>query len=123
MIAMGFLGKAAGFAPTWTVVFVAESTLALTNLVLALTTFSEKMKGYLLFSKIKTKIILLFVYGMVLGIMSYWTWQAGSVEALSIFPIFLSIFHAWTILQAYFIAAPLTHALAGVETECMEMES
>src|SRR2546425_12522555 len=51
---------------------------------------------------------------MIAGI-AYWVQQAGAVEALPIFPAFIIIFYTWILLQAYFIAAPVSQLLVKVE--------
>jgi hypothetical protein len=60
-------------------------------------------------------IILAVVFGPVVAGISYWIYQAGSVEALPIFPYFIAIFYAWILSQAYFIANPVTHAMLKFE--------
>jgi hypothetical protein len=55
------------------------------------------------------------VFGPVVTGISYWIYQAGSVEALPIFPYFIAIFYAWILSQAYFIANPVTHAMLKFE--------
>jgi hypothetical protein len=51
---------------------------------------------------------------MIAGI-AYWVQQAGTVEALPIFPAFIIIFYTWILLQAYFIATPVSQLLVKVE--------
>ncbi len=46
---------------------------------------------------------------------SFWIIQVGSVEALPIFPAFIAVFYGWVLLQAYFIAAPVSHGLEKIE--------
>src|SRR5207245_8871206 len=60
-------------------------------------------------------IILGLVFGPVVAGISYWVYQAGSVEALPVFPYFIAIFYAWILSQAYFIANPVTHAMLKFE--------
>ncbi len=60
-------------------------------------------------------IILALVFGPVVAGISYWIYQAGSVEALPVFPYFIGIFYAWILSQAYFIANPVTHAMLKFE--------
>jgi len=60
-------------------------------------------------------IILTLVFGPVAAGISYWIYQAGSVEALPVFPYFIAIFYAWILSQAYFIANPVTHAMHKFE--------
>ena len=59
--------------------------------------------------------ILALVFGPVVAGISYWIYQAGSVEALPVFPYFIAIFYAWILSQAYFIANPVTHAMLKFE--------
>lgn len=63
----------------------------------------------------KRIIILALVSGPVAAGISYWIYQAGSVEALPVFPYFIAIFYAWILSQAYFIANPVTHAMLKFE--------
>ena len=63
----------------------------------------------------KRIIILVAAYAPVIAGIAYWIQQAGSVEALPIFPAFLVIFYTWILLQAYFIAAPASQLLIKVE--------
>jgi hypothetical protein len=60
-------------------------------------------------------VILAAVFGPVVAGISYWIYQAGSVEALPVFPYFIAIFYAWILSQAYFIANPVTHAMLKFE--------
>ena len=60
-------------------------------------------------------IILATIFGSLIGGLSYWVNQTGSVEALSIFPAFIVIFYAWVLLQSLFIATPVSHILARAE--------
>ena len=60
-------------------------------------------------------VILATVFGPVVAGISYWIYQAGSVEALPVFPYFIAIFYAWILSQAYFIANPVTHAMLKFE--------
>jgi len=116
LVVAGFAGKAAAFSQTWTVVFVAGASLALTYLAVTPAMLHEKTAAYLLHSNPKTRIVIIScVFGLILAGLAYWTVQAGSVEALPIFPAFLVIFYAWILLQAYFVAAPVTHVLVRIE--------
>lgn len=116
LLVTGFAGKAAAFGQTWMVVFIAGASLALTYLAFTPAMLNEKTRAYLLHSRPKTRIVIISaVYGPILAGLAYWTLQAGSVEALPIFPAFLVIFYAWILLQAYFVAAPVTHTLAKIE--------
>ena len=55
------------------------------------------------------------MFGPLLAGLSYWIYQAGSVDALPFFPAFIIIFYGWVLLQAYFIATPVSHLLTKVE--------
>ena len=116
LLVIGVVGKAVGFGQTWSVVFAAGASLAVSYLVLAPFALSERIRGHLLYSKMKVRVALVgAIYAPVLAGFIYWISQVGTVEALPIFPAFLVIFYAWIFLQAYFIAAPVTHALAKIE--------
>ena len=81
---------------------------------------SEKIRNNVLFARIGRRAILLVaVYGPMLAGISYWIYQAGSVEALPILPYFIGIFYAWILSQAYFIANPITHAMVKFENQLM----
>src|SRR5437667_10686442 len=60
-------------------------------------------------------IILVLAYAPMIAGISYWIQQAGTVEALPIFPAFIVIFYTWILLQAYFIATPVSQLLVKVE--------
>lgn len=116
LLVIGVVGKAVGFGQTWTVIFAVGASLAVSYLVLAPFALSERMREHLLFSKMKMRIAIVgAIYAPVLAGFVYWISQVGTVEALPIFPAFLVIFYAWIFLQAYFIAAPVTHALVKIE--------
>jgi len=112
LFAASYVGRALGLASTWTVVFVIGASASATYLVLAPLALSEKFRNKILFTNMKRRIIILsVVFGPVVAGISYWIYQAGSVEALPVFPYFIAIFYAWILSQAYFIANPVTHAM------------
>jgi len=105
LFAASYVGRALGLASTWTVVFVIGASASATYLVLAPLALSEKFRTTILFTNMKRRtIILALVFGPVVAGISYWIYQAGSVEALPVFPYFIGIFYAWILSQAYFIA-------------------
>ncbi len=112
-----YVGRALGLASTWTVVFVIGASASATYLVLAPLALSEKFSNKILFTNMKRRVIILaLVFGPVVAGISYWIYQAGSVEALPVFPYFIAIFYAWILSQAYFIANPVTHAMLKFES-------
>jgi len=111
-----YVGRALGLASTWTVVFVIGASASATYLVLAPLALSQKFRNTVLFTNMKRRVIILaLVFGPVAAGVSYWIYQAGSVEALPVFPYFIAIFYAWILSQAYFIANPVTHAMLKFE--------
>ncbi len=111
-----YVGRVLGLASTWTVVFVIGASASATYLVLAPLALSEKFRNKILFTNMKRRVIILtLVFGPVVAGISYWIYQAGSVEALPVFPYFIGIFYAWILSQAYFIANPVTHAMLKFE--------
>ncbi len=111
-----YVGRALGLASTWTVVFVIGASASATYLVLAPLALSEKFRNKILFTNMKRRVVILaVVFGPVVAGISYWIYQAGSVEALPVFPYFIAIFYAWILSQAYFIANPVTHAMLKFE--------
>jgi hypothetical protein len=116
LFAASYVGRLLGLASTWTVVFVIGASASATYLVLAPLALSEKFRTSILFTNMKRRVIILaLVFGPVVAGISYWIYQAGSVEALPIFPYFIAIFYAWILSQAYFIANPVTHAMLKFE--------
>jgi hypothetical protein len=112
-----YVGRALGLASTWTVVFVIGASASATYLVLAPLALSEKFSNKILFTNMKRRVVILaLVFGPVVAGISYWIYQAGSVEALPVFPYFIAIFYAWILSQAYFIANPVTHAMLKFES-------
>ena len=111
-----YLGRNTGYTNTWTVVFSVGASTTGTYLILALLALSEKMRSRIFYSKMWIKILLLtMLFAPILGGTLYWISQAGSVEALPVFPLFIGIFYAWILLQAYFIATPVSQALVRLE--------
>jgi hypothetical protein len=111
-----YLGRNTGYANTWTVVFSIGASTTGTYLILALLALSEKMRSRIFYSKMRAKILLLTIlFAPILGGTLYWISQAGSVEALPVFPMFIGIFYAWILSQAYFIATPVSQALVRLE--------
>ena len=116
LFAASYVGRLLGLASTWTVVFVIGASASATYLVLAPLALSEKFRTSILFTNMKRRVIILaLVFGPVVAGISYWIYQAGSVEALPVFPYFIAIFYAWILSQAYFIANPVTHAMLNLE--------
>src|SRR5256885_434627 len=96
LFAASYVGRALGLASTWTVVFVVGASASATYLVLAPLALSEKFRTSILFTNMKRRVIILaLVFGPVVAGISYWVYQAGSVEALPVFPYFIAIFYAW----------------------------
>jgi hypothetical protein len=111
-----YVGRTLAIASTWTVVFVIGASASATYLVLAPLALSERFRTSILFTNMKRRVIILAaVFGPVVAGISYWIYQAGSVEALPVFPYFIAIFYAWILSQAYFIANPVTHAMLKFE--------
>jgi hypothetical protein len=112
-----YIGRSLGLASTWTVVFVIGASASATYLFLAPLALSEKFRNKILFTNMKRRVVILsVVFGPVVAGISYWIYQAGSVEALPVFPYFIAIFYAWILSQAYFIANPVTHAMLKFES-------
>jgi hypothetical protein len=87
---------------------------------MSLLALSEKIRNSILFAKMgRRSLLLAAVYGPILAGVFYWIYQAGSVEALPIFPYFIGIFYAWILSQAYFIANPITHAMLKFENRLL----
>ncbi|HZY95075.1 MAG TPA: hypothetical protein VFE98_09520 [Candidatus Bathyarchaeia archaeon] len=109
--------RALGAATAWTAIFALGASTASSYLVFTVLTLTEKTKSLLFHSRMQTRVILMaLVFGPILGGISYWIYKAGSVESLPIFPIFITIFYAWTLLQSYFIATPVSQLLNRIET-------
>ncbi len=111
-----FMRAILGAGQAWTIIFTVGASTAGTYLTLSLLSLWEKFRRVIFHSRMKTRVILIgFIFVPVLGGILYWIGQAGSVEALPIFPAFIVIFYGWILLQAYFIATPVIHLLTGVE--------
>src|SRR6267143_2231562 len=116
LFATAYIGRAVHSNQAWTIVFGLGASTGGTYLVLSLLTLWERTKKILFYSKLKTRIMVLaLVFGPLLAGLSYWIYQVGSVEALPFFPVFIIIFYGWVLLQAYFIATPVSHLLTKVE--------
>jgi hypothetical protein len=116
LFAASYVGRALGLASTWTVVFVIGASASATYLVLAPLALSEKFRSSILFTNMKRRVVTLaIIFGPVVAGISYWIYQAGSVEALPVFPYFIGIFYVWILSQAYFIANPVSHAMLKFE--------
>ena len=88
-----YVGRALGVTSTWTVVFIIGASASATYLVLAPLALSEKFRNKILFTNMKRRVVILaVVFGPVVAGISYWIYQAGSVEALPVFPYFIAIF-------------------------------
>ncbi len=117
LASIAYGARALGATTAWTVIFALGASTASSYLILSLLTLTEKTKSLLLHSRMQTRVILMaLVFGPILGGLSYWINQAGSVESLPIFPVFIVIFYGWTLLQSYFIATPVSQLLNRVET-------
>ena len=105
-----------GPSQAWTAIFIVGASSAGTYLVLTALSLLERTRKLLLQSQMKIRIIILAtIFGSLIGGLSYWINQTGSVEALPIFPAFIVIFYAWVLLQSFFIATPVSHILARAE--------
>src|SRR5437879_8931838 len=112
LFATVYVGRAIRFSEAWPIVFAIGASTGGTYLVLSLLTLWERTKKIIFYSRLKTRIIVLgLVFGPLLTGLSYWIYQAGSVEALPFFPAFIVIFYGWVLLQSYFIATLLSHFL------------
>jgi hypothetical protein len=116
LFATAFIGANYGFTQAWTLIFIAGASTTGVYLILTPLALNEKIRNAILFSRMTKRIMILVVaYAPVIAGIAYWIQQAGSVEALPIFPGFLAIFYTWILLQAYFIAAPASQLLIKVE--------
>ncbi|HEV2118697.1 MAG TPA: hypothetical protein VGS11_01110 [Candidatus Bathyarchaeia archaeon] len=116
LFATAYVGATLGFAQAWTIIFIAGAST--TGVYLVLTPFAllEKFRSPILFSRMTRRVIILVIaYAPMIAGIAYWIQQAGSVEALPIFPAFIIIFYTWILLQAYFIATPVSQLLVKVE--------
>ena len=116
LFATAYVGASLGFAQAWTLIFIAGASTAGVYLVLTPLALLEKFRNSILFSRMTRRVIILIAayVPMIAGI-AYWVQQAGTVEALPIFPAFILIFYTWILLQAYFIATPVSQLLVKVE--------
>jgi hypothetical protein len=111
-----FIGAEYGFTQAWTLIFIAGASTTGVYLILTPLALNEKIRKAILFSRMTRRIMILVVaYAPVIAGIAYWIQQAGSVEALPIFPAFLVIFYTWILLQAYFIASSASQLLIKVE--------
>ena len=116
LFATAFVGARLGLAQAWTLVFIAGASSTGVYLVLTPLALFEKFRTAILFSRMTRRVIILVLaYAPMIAGISYWIQQAGTVEALPIFPAFIVIFYTWILLQAYFIATPVSQLLVKVE--------
>ena len=116
LFATAFVGARLGLAQAWTLIFIAGASSTGVYLVLTPLALIEKFRTAILFSRMTRRVIILVVaYAPMIAGISYWIQQAGTVEALPIFPAFIIIFYTWILLQAYFIATPVSQLLVKVE--------
>lgn len=111
-----YLGRALGVAQAWSIVFAIGAATSASYLLLGLFTLSEKTKHFLFETRLQTRVILTgLIFVPFLATISYMIYQTGSVEALPFFPVFIATFYAWTLLQAFFIATPVSQVLNRTE--------
>ena len=116
LFATAYVGAALGFAQAWTLIFIAGASTTGVYLVLTPLALLEKFRSAILLSRMTRRIIILaLAYAPMIAGIAYWIQQAGTVEALPIFPAFIVIFYTWILLQAYFIATPVSQLLVKVE--------
>ena len=116
LFATAFVGARLGQAQAWTLIFIAGASSTGVYLVLTPLALIEKFRTAILFSRMTRRVIILVVaYAPMIAGIAYWIQQAGTVEALPIFPAFIIIFYTWILLQAYFIATPVSQLLVKVE--------
>ncbi len=116
LFATAFVGARIGLAQAWTLVFIAGASSTGVYLVLTPLALFEKFRTAILFCRMTRRVIILAVaYAPMIAGIVYWIKQAGTVEALPIFPAFIIIFYTWILLQAYFIATPVSQLLVKVE--------
>jgi hypothetical protein len=116
LFATAFVGSRLGLAQAWTLVFIAGASSTGVYLVLTPLALFEKFRTAILFSRMTRRVIILVIaYAPMIAGIVYWIQQAGTVEALPIFPAFIIIFYTWILLQAYFIATPVSQLLVKVE--------
>jgi len=116
LFATAYIGANLGFAQAWTLIFIAGASTTGVYLVLTPLALFEKFRAAILFSRMTRRIIILaLAYAPMIAGIAYWIQQVGTVEALPIFPAFIIIFYTWILLQAYFIATPVSQLLVKVE--------
>ncbi len=116
LFATAYVGRSLGLAQAWTLIFIAGASTTGVYLLLTPIALAEKLRNAVLFSRMtKRVIILVLAYAPIIAGLTYWIQKAGTVEALPIFPAFIVIFYTWILLQAYFIAAPVSQLLVKVE--------
>jgi len=116
LFATAFVGARLGVSQAWTLVFIAGASSTGVYLILTPLALFEKFRTAILFSRMTRRVIILVVaYAPMIAGIAYWIQQAGTVEALPIFPAFIIIFYTWILLQAYFIATPVSQLLVKVE--------
>jgi hypothetical protein len=116
LFATAYSGANLGFAQAWTLIFIAGASTTGVYLVLTPLALLDKFRTTILFSRMTRRVIILVIaYAPMIAGIAYWIQQAGSVEALPIFPAFIVIFYTWILLQAYFIATPVSQLLVKVE--------
>jgi hypothetical protein len=116
LFATAFVGARLGLVQAWTLVFIAGASSTGVYLILTPLALFEKFRTAILFSRMTRRVIILVIaYAPMIAGIAYWIQQAGTVEALPIFPAFIIIFYTWILLQAYFIATPVSQLLVKVE--------
>ena len=111
-----YAGRVLAVSQAWTVIFLLGGSTTGTYLIFSALTMLEGTRRILVQSRMKSRIIILaLVFAPILAGLSYWIQQVGSVEALPIFPGFIAVFYGWVLLQAYFIATPVSNLLGQVE--------
>jgi hypothetical protein len=90
LFATAYVGASLGFAQAWTLIFIAGASTTGVYLVLTPLALLEKFRNSILFSRMTRRVIILIAayVPMIAGI-TYWVQQAGTVEALPIFPAFI----------------------------------
>ncbi len=116
LFATAYAGANLGVTQAWTLIFIAGASTTGVYLILTPLALLEKLRSTILFSRMTKRIIILVLaYAPVIAGLAYWTQQVGSVDALPILPAFIVIFYSWILLQAYFIATPVSQLLVKVE--------
>jgi hypothetical protein len=116
LFATAYVGANLGFTQAWTFIFVAGASTTGVYLIITPLALLDKFRAAVLFSRMTRRVIILaLAYAPMVAGVVYWIQQAGTVEALPIFPAFIVIFYTWILLQAYFIATPVSQLLVKVE--------